>query len=116
MSTFKRGLAMAALAPMAALAVSFVAAPAAQAATPKPLTIRPATQWVNCSALTEGETGGQYWLNIACSPLQENSWEFVMECSNGWVNSSGYYTVFENVTLDCPAGSYPTSATVYYTT
>jgi hypothetical protein len=114
MSISRRSHALAALVPMAALAVSFVAAPAAQAATIKPLTVRPATVWVNCSTVTEGESGGQYYLEVSCSPVQASSWEFAMECSNDVVYTSGFYTTFENVSLYCPAGYTPIADGVYY--
>lgn len=39
-----------------------------------------------------------------------------MECSNDLDYYSGFYTTFENVTLYCPAGTYPIADVVYYTT
>jgi len=131
MSRFTRTGALTVFATAVALGASVVASPTAQAATrptasPKvaytraaaggPLTVRPMTVWVNCTAVTEGEQGGQYYLEISCSDVSATSWEFAIECSNGYWNYSGFSTTFENDQLYCPAGTTPTQAVVYYTT
>jgi hypothetical protein len=111
MSVFTRGRALAVLAPVAVAAASLFAAPAAQAATIKPL-----TTWVNCSAATEGQSGNQWYVQIACSPVQATSWELAVQCSDGSWHYSGFFTTFENVSEYCPAGTTPTNAVIYYTT
>jgi len=131
MLRFTRAGALAAVATAVALGVSVAAPPAAQAAvrptaipraahvqsvTSRPLSVRPMTVWVNCSTVTEGEQGSQYYLQISCSDVNATSWEFAMECSNSVWYYSGFFTTFENVQLYCPAGAWPVSDIVYYTT
>ncbi|QMU69590.1 hypothetical protein [Streptacidiphilus sp. P02-A3a] len=116
-----RASALAVVTTAAALGASIAAAPAAQAAV-RPTAIarsahvRPLTVWVNCSTVTEGEQGGQYYLQVSCSDVNATSWEFGMECSNSFWYYSGFSTTFENVQLYCPAGTSPVNDILYYTT
>lgn len=110
MSVLTRGRALAALLPLA-LGASLAAMPTAQAATAMPSTI-----WVNCTNATVHQGGNQYYAEIACSPVQAKSWEFALECTNGIWYYSGFFTVFQDVSLYCPAGSTPYQYTIYYTT
>lgn len=111
MSLFTRGRILAALVPLAAFAASVAIAPTSQAAT-----VRPATEWVNCSNATEGVSGNQYYVEVACSLVSATSWELAVECSNDLWYYSGYMTTFENVSVYCPAGTTPIDALIYYTT
>jgi hypothetical protein len=131
MSGFTRTGALTVFTIAAALGTSVAASPVAQAAVRPtaipgvtyvqsaahhPLSVRPMTVWVNCSTVTEGEQGSQYYLGISCSDVSATSWEFAMECSNSSWYYSGFFTTFENVQLYCPAGTWPVSDVVYYTT
>lgn len=111
MSLFTRARALAVLAPTAVVAASLFVAPAAQAAT-----VRPNTTWVNCSAATEGQSGNQWYVQIACSPVSATSWELAVECSDSTWHYSGFFTTFENVQVYCPAGTTPINAEIFYTT
>jgi hypothetical protein len=116
-SAFTRHRALALLVPLAGLGVALFATPAAQAATAKPaVTARPLTEWVNCANATEGESGGQWYIEDACSPVEATSWALAVECSNDLWYTSSFFTSFENVSEYCPAGYPPIDAVIDYTT